>query len=109
MAYIRDSFRTRNNEKSEKFYLPSRYDEGYEESWSLFAEKPEPAGILGGFISAIINTMQNWNDNTVRLMPGFRDRVARVRLEDGEGGMNLNMEPHIIEDLVERGRRLPMS
>ncbi|KXK44558.1 patatin-like phospholipase family protein [Nitrosomonas europaea] len=86
-----------------KFYLPSRYDEGYEESWSLFAEKPEPAGILGGFISAIINTMQNWNDNTVRLMPGFRDRVARVRLEDGEGGMNLNMEPHIIEDLAERG------
>lgn len=47
--------------------------------------------------------MQNWNDNTVRLMPGFRDRVARVRLEDGEGGMNLNMEPHIIEDLAERG------
>ena len=87
-----------------EFYLPSTYDEGYAESWRLFAEKAEPAGRLGGFISAIINAMQNWNDNTVRIMPGFRDRVARVRLKDGEGGMNLDMEPRIINALAERGK-----
>ncbi|SET54412.1 Patatin-like phospholipase [Nitrosospira multiformis] len=88
----------------EESYLPSIYDEGYAESWSLFAEKVEPAGRLGGFISAIVNAMQNWNDNTVRLMPGFRDRVARVRLKEGEGGMNLDMEPPIIDTLAERGK-----
>nr|WP_074747820.1 patatin-like phospholipase family protein [Nitrosospira multiformis] len=86
------------------FYLPPIYDEGYAESWSLFAEKPEPVGRLGGFISAIVNAMQNWNDNTVRLMPGFRDRVARVRLKEGEGGMNLDMKPGIIDTLAERGK-----
>jgi hypothetical protein len=85
-------------------YLPSIYDEGYAESWSLFAEKPEAVGRLGGFISAIVNAMQNWNDNTVRLMPGFRDRVARVKLKDGEGGMNLDMEPRVIDTLAERGK-----
>jgi predicted acylesterase/phospholipase RssA len=90
-------------EGQKECYLPSTYDEGYGESWRLFAEKVEPAGRLGGFISAIVNAMQNWNDNTVRLMPGFRDRVARVRLKEGEGGMNLNMEPHIIEALAKRG------
>jgi predicted acylesterase/phospholipase RssA len=86
-----------------EFYLPAKYDEGYAESWSLFEEKPEPVGRLGGFISAIINAMQNWNDNTVRLMPGFRDRVSRVRLKDGEGGMNLDMDPDVIKALAKRG------
>lgn len=84
-------------------YLPQRYSEGYGESWSLFGEKLASVSQFGGFISAMANTMQNWNDNTVRLMPGFRDRVVRVRLEDGEGGMNLNMEPEIIESLALRG------
>lgn len=83
----------------EESYLPQAYDKGYGESWSLFAEKPKSVGKLGGFISAIINAMQNWNDNTLRRLPGFRDRVVRVRLKDGEGGMNLNSKRPVLPSI----------
>jgi hypothetical protein len=47
--------------------------------------------------------MQNWNDNVQARMPGVRDRVVRVRLKPGEGGLNLAMPPEVIERLAERG------
>lgn len=85
------------------FYLPQKYAAGYGECWNLFAENNEPASKLGGFISALVNAMQSWNDNTLRRMPGVRDRVVRVRLDASEGGLNLNMEPEVITRLSERG------
>ena len=60
---------------------------------------------LGGFFAAIIKTMQNWNDNSLARMPGIRDRVVRLRLDPDEGGMNLNMEPDLIDRIAERGER----
>lgn len=90
-------------EKRGLFFLPQQYDQGYGERWNHFADKTEPASKLGGFIGAIVSTMQNWNDNSLARMPGVRDRVARVRLNDKEGGMNLNMEAHLIKTIADRG------
>lgn len=84
-------------------YLPQRYAEGYGERWSRFGDDLKPASRLGGFLGAIIATMQNWNDNTLARMPGVRDRVARLRLDAKEGGMNLNMEEQLIEAIAKRG------
>ena len=84
-------------------YLPVKYLEGYGERWTRFASKASSASRMGGFLSAIVSTMQNWNDNTASRMPGVRDRVVRVRLGDKEGGMNLNMEPGMIKDVAARG------
>jgi predicted acylesterase/phospholipase RssA len=85
------------------FFLPKKYDQGYGERWSHFAEETKPASKLGGFIGAIVGTMQNWNDNSLARMPGVRDRVARVRLKEEEGGMNLNMNGLLIEAIAKRG------
>ena len=90
-------------EEQGPFFLPKKYDQGYGERWSHFAEEEEPASKLGGFIGAIVGTMQNWNDNSLARMPGVRDRVVRVRLNEKEGGMNLNMEVQLIKDIVDRG------
>ena len=90
-------------EGSELVYLPTKYDDGHGERWTRFAESDKSAGRFGGFVSAIFNAMQNWNDNSVSRMPGVRDRVARVRLKKGEGGMNLNMEPQLIDEVARRG------
>ena len=84
-------------------YLPKRYLEGYGERWDRFASKASSASRMGGFLAAIVSTMQNWNDNTASRMPGVRDRVVRVRLDKNEGGMNLNMEPLMIKQVAERG------
>ncbi len=48
--------------------------------------------------------MQNWRDNSRLRLPGYRDRVAAVRLKPGEGGLNLNMTPARITALAQRGR-----
>ena len=85
-------------------YLPQRYEEGYGERWTHFEDAPNaPASRMGGFLSAILNAMQNWNDNTLSRMPGVRDRIVRVRLNPDEGGMNLNLDAKIIRRVADRG------
>jgi predicted acylesterase/phospholipase RssA len=85
-------------------YLPQRYDEGYGERWARFDDTPKlPASRMGGFLSAVVNAMQNWNDNALSRMPGVRDRIVRVRLNPDEGGLNLNMDAKIIERVADRG------
>jgi predicted acylesterase/phospholipase RssA len=84
-------------------FLPQQYTEGYGERWDGFDRKGPSVARFGGFLAAIVGTMQNWNDNALSRMPGVRDRVARVRLSDDEGGLNLNMEQPIIRKVAARG------
>ncbi|MFL6292859.1 MAG: SuhR protein [Thermoanaerobaculia bacterium] len=58
---------------------------------------------LFSFLGTILNTMQNWVDNTQMRLPGYRDRVVHVHLTDDEGGMNLAMPPERVEMLTKRG------
>jgi hypothetical protein len=62
-----------------------------------------PMGSMIGFVQSILDTMQNWSDNTQITMPGFRDRVAEVRLLSEEGGMNLRMPAPVVSRLADRG------
>jgi predicted acylesterase/phospholipase RssA len=55
------------------------------------------------FYARILTTMQNWRDNLQSEIPGFRDRVCEIRLDETEGGMNLNMDPETIRSLVRKG------
>lgn len=86
-------------------FLPRNYWEGYGERWHRFDDKGSPGSRMGGFLGAIVNAMQNWNDNALSRMPGVRDRVVRLRLRDHEGGLNLNMEPETIRYLAARGAK----
>ena len=85
-------------------YLPQKYEHGYGERWNAFADEANSAAKLGGFLGAIVAAMQNWNDNSLARMPGVRDRVARVRLDADEGGLNLDMTRERIEAVAGRGR-----
>jgi hypothetical protein len=61
---------------------------------------------LFGFFGALINTVQNWTDNMQTRLPGYRDRIAHVSLNDEtEGGLNLNMPPELIVELGNRGEQ----
>jgi predicted acylesterase/phospholipase RssA len=59
---------------------------------------------MTGFGHAIIDTMQNWMDNAQTRVPGYRDRIVVIKHTKAEGGMNLNMDPTLIENFSERGR-----
>lgn len=84
---------------ADEVYLFSNYREGYGERWDHFEDATKK---LGGFILAILGTIQNWNDNSLARMPGVRDRIARVPLKDKEGGLNLNMKAKDILAVVQR-------
>lgn len=55
------------------------------------------------FLGAILNTAQNYRDNTQARMPSYRERVVQVMLENGQGGLNLDMEPEVIQALAYKG------
>jgi hypothetical protein len=59
---------------------------------------------LFGFLSSIIDSMQNWNDNLQAQVPGFRDRIVHVFLSSEEGGLNLDMSQPVLAKLSERGK-----
>ncbi len=61
---------------------------------------------LFGFFGALVNTLQNWTDNMQTRLPGYRDRIVHISLNDEtEGGLNLNMPPELIIELGERGKK----
>lgn len=92
-------------DRENMIFLPDQYYLGYGERWDRFVNKKKHMSRMGGFLGAITSTMRNWNDNTLSRMPGVRGRVVRVRLNENEGGMNLNMEPKIIREVAKRGEQ----
>ncbi|MBK7861207.1 MAG: patatin-like phospholipase family protein [Archangiaceae bacterium] len=58
---------------------------------------------VGGFIGSLINAMQAFMDNLQMRSAGYRDRVARIFLDDEEGGLNLTMPPELLSRLGDRG------
>lgn len=96
--YPRDLENEANN-----VWMPESNRSGIKESWSRFGDQTG-YGRLTGFFGAILNTMQNWTDNTQLAVPGYRDRVVHVSLASDEGGANLNMPADLIDRLGERGR-----
>ncbi|NUT54080.1 MAG: patatin [Saccharothrix sp.] len=55
------------------------------------------------FASAILDTALGWRDTMQSALPGYRGRIAHVRVGAQEGGTNLFMRPETIRALAERG------
>jgi predicted acylesterase/phospholipase RssA len=94
---------TLSDEDRENVWLPRTNREGIGEAWLGWEEKGG-FGRLAAFLDAIFRTAQNWIDNRQMRGPGYRDRIAHVRLSKTEGGMNLSMDGPTIAHLAERGR-----
>ncbi len=83
----------------EATYLPKYYNQGRGDRWQRFGdeilpvtgERVPPSRRLLGFAKSIIWSAKDWNDKTSMRMPGVRDRVVRVNLRPGEGGLNLKL------------------
>jgi len=70
---------------------------------TLVIREKSGLGKLTSFAGAFIATMQNWSDNTLSRLPGYRDRIRPVPLSVDEGGLNLNMPSEVIIELTKRG------
>ncbi|MCO6187898.1 patatin-like phospholipase family protein [Rhizobium sp. L1K21] len=62
-----------------------------------------PKGILG-FLMSIVNTAKDWQDTLQTKLPGYAERIVEIRLNDKEGGMNLNMDDKTVQRLVDLGK-----
>ncbi|MGM1065276.1 patatin [Saccharothrix sp. Mg75] len=56
------------------------------------------------FATAILDTVLGWRDTMQSALPGYRGRIAHVRVGAAEGGTNLFMRPETVRALAERGR-----
>lgn len=59
---------------------------------------------VGSFVMTLLNSAKDWQDNLQSSLPGYRERIVRVKLREEEGGLNLNMPPETIDALAERGQ-----
>lgn len=91
-------------------YMPRRNGDGLAAWWS-YIEKDDytwrPVGGLGQlarFLRLVLDTSREWQDNAALRMPGFRDRVVHIKLDErAEGGLNLRMPPDLIARVARRG------
>jgi Patatin-like phospholipase len=97
---------TADNEGTDQpdVFLPTRNNQGWQRNYQSIAEKVALKE-LAGFVFGLISTMQNWRDLLQSRAPGHRDRIVHVALTRSEGGMNLNMPQHILDDISGKGTR----
>lgn len=91
-------------DQSQSVWTPGDNRGGILEGWKSGLQAGPGLKPLIAFGHSIIDTMQNWTDNTQLALPGYRDRVAHVYHTHEEGGINLNMPACRITALTERGR-----
>lgn len=60
-------------------------------------------GPVSHFLSAVLDTALGWRDTMQSALPGYRGRIAHVRVGANEGGTNLFMRPETILALARRG------
>jgi hypothetical protein len=80
-----------------KAWLPDKAGSGILELWNRFPPT------LPGFLGALVNSIHSWMDNRQARVPGYRDRIVRISLGDGEGGLNMDMPSQVIKDVADRG------
>ncbi|CAN5638522.1 RpoH suppressor SuhR [soil metagenome] len=57
------------------------------------------------FANAILESARNYRDTMQAVLPGYRERIVQIHLEEGEGGLNLAMDAKTIEKIQEKGKQ----
>jgi hypothetical protein len=60
-----------------------------------------PLGLLG----RVITTARENHDYLQSVLPGYRERIVKIRFNEDEGGMNLTMDRAAIEAIRQKGRQ----
>jgi predicted acylesterase/phospholipase RssA len=101
----RDVFR-----KAPFVWLPKLHYQGRGDCWNRFddprslatGKEVPPLSRLASFVASIVSSGKDWDDQTAMRMPGVRDRVVRIYLEQDKGGLNLEITHDDIMDFASR-------
>jgi hypothetical protein len=64
-----------------------------------------PFSGLGGFLTRLLYSAKDWQDNLQSTLPGYRERIVHVVLRPDQGGLNLTMSQATIQQLVDYGKQ----
>jgi hypothetical protein len=85
--------------------MPSRNAEGFGEQFNRIPGK-NGLGPLFEYAAGMIDAARNWTENRQMTVPGYRDRIVHIRLDDGkEGGLNLDMDAAVVSEVSDRGTK----
>jgi predicted acylesterase/phospholipase RssA len=87
-----------------KVDLPDNQLQLGDDNWNEFETERDPVDRIAGFFGALASTTINWSDATLARLPGVRERVVRVGLRRGIGGLNVLMDKDQIRGLADLGR-----
>jgi predicted acylesterase/phospholipase RssA len=94
----------RKDRPDSKVWMPERNEEGLGEIWKRIADQPG-LGALAKYIFGMIDAARNWTETRQMTVPGYRDRIVHIRLDDkNEGGLSLDMPTETVRAVSERGR-----
>ena len=79
-------------------WLPSTAGSGSELPIVPFAGMP-------GFLSRLIDSAKDWQDNLQSTLPGYRERIAHVVLKSDQGGLNVTMDKDTVTKLSGYGQQ----
>jgi predicted acylesterase/phospholipase RssA len=59
----------------------------------------QPLDGIAAFLSRLIDSAKDWQDNLQSTLAGYRDRIVHVELKSEEGGLNIAMPPELVLSL----------
>lgn len=96
-AVALDSYRPEQHGK-ERVHLPKKAREN-------ISHPVRDIASFGAFLGSLMDSAKGWQDNLQSTLPGYRERIVHVALDDSkEGGLNLTMSEETIRELVKYGR-----
>ncbi|MBI5279727.1 MAG: patatin-like phospholipase family protein [Burkholderiales bacterium] len=85
----------------QRIFFPRYHEQGWGDSWNRFDPDAAGPGVPGyknqgfkylvGFLMALVTGGISWRDRVSFRLPHVRNRVARLLLKPGEGGLNIAM------------------
>jgi hypothetical protein len=89
--------------EANNIWMPKSNQDGSQPNWTYF-ESRAAYGKLLAFLNVIIDTARTWSDEAQMTVPGYRDRIVHINFDRMEGGLNLTMDPQVINRLSDRGQ-----
>jgi predicted acylesterase/phospholipase RssA len=84
-------------------WMPSANAEGFGEQFNRISDG-NGLGQMFAYAAGMIDAARNWTENRQMTVPGYRDRIVHIRLDDGkEGGLNLDMDSAVVQEVSDRG------
>ena len=93
---------SRSSDEKDNSTLPQANQAGWLRRSTVW--RTDGFGAIADFARAILASARSWVDESLIVMPGYRDRVVTVWHDDTEGGLNLTMSKETVDGLVARGR-----